>query len=146
METLKKINWLEIYSVDNKIIDDEHKELIEIYNSLVTAVQNNESNERLSKIILNLTSCSLLHFKMEDEYMQKLYSTALFAFKKTHKNFIYKISMINVELSMGYSVNMTEICSYLKKWLESHLVTESAYYHRSRMFETKIIQSEAVAI
>ncbi len=146
MKTLKQINWLETYSVGNVIIDNEHKELIEIYNSLVKAIENNEGNERYSQIILNLTSCSLLHFKMEDEYMKELYSSVLFAFKKTHKNFIYKIAMINVELSMGNSVEMIEVSLYLKKWLESHLITESAYYHRSVMLETKIIQNEAIAI
>ena len=146
MGAIEKINWIETYSVGNEIVDNEHKELIEIYNSLAIAIENNEGNEKYSQIIQNLTSCSLLHFKMEDEYMQELYNTVLFAFKKTHKNFIYRIAMINVELSMGYSVDMQGICLYLKKWLESHLITESAYYHRSRMLETKIIQNEAVAI
>jgi hemerythrin-like metal-binding protein len=146
MKTLEKINWLETYSVENDIIDTEHKELIEIYNRLVNAVENNTGSQEYSQIIQNLISCSLLHFKMEDEYMDELYNSGLFAFKKTHKNFVYKIAMINVELSMGYSVNMPGVCSYLKKWLESHLITESAYYHRSRMVETKIIQNEAVAI
>ena len=78
--------------------------------------------------------------------MFELYKSVLFAFKTTNKNFIYKIAMLNVELSMGYSVNMYSTVMFLQNWLESHLVTESAYYYRHKMLETQIIKNEAIAI
>ena len=59
------MNWTTELSIGNKNIDEDHRQLIEIYNDLVDFITMNQSREEFAVILSKMTDYTLKHFKKE---------------------------------------------------------------------------------
>jgi hemerythrin-like metal-binding protein len=65
------VEWNEEFSVNVKLIDDQHQQMLDIVNSLHTAVEASADKETLNKILIDLYAHTRAHFSTEDELMKK---------------------------------------------------------------------------
>jgi len=128
MEYFEKIIWTNELSVGNIEIDNEHKRLIGIYNDLVEYVELSKNREELAKILSKMTDYSLIHFKREEEYMQKLSYPKLDEHKRFHRDFIFKVAMYNIDLLGINPPNPKDIIKFLEKWWVNHILKSDIDY------------------
>jgi len=122
METTRKVILWDRLSIGNPEIDNDHKMLLEIYNDLVDLIEFKKSREEFAKILTKMTDYSLGHFKKEEKYMEYISYPKLKEHRDFHRNYIYKVSMFNVDLLGTNPPNPEEIIDFLKKWWINHIL------------------------
>jgi len=122
MDNKKKRVWTNELSIGNSTKDDDHKKLLEIFNDLVELIENKKDRQEFAKILTKMTNYSLIHFKREEEYMRKLSYPILARHKNSHRNYIYKVAMYNVDLLSANPPDPKEIISFLEKWWTNHIL------------------------
>ncbi|MGD2033938.1 MAG: bacteriohemerythrin [Bacteroidales bacterium] len=136
MNTLEKIEWTSKFSIGNSKIDDDHKKLISIYNDLVDLIEFQKNREEFAKILTEMTDYSLIHFKKEEEYIEKLLYPKLKEHINYHKDYIYKVAMYNINLLSADPTSPEEIIRFLKKWWINHILSADLDYESFKK-ETK---------
>jgi hemerythrin len=125
---MEKISWSNDFSIGNPDIDIVHKDWINICNDLIEYNESKGNREAFAMILTKMTEYSLMHFKKEEEYMQKLNYPDLADHKRLHKDFSYKVAMYNIDL---YGVNppsINEVISFIDNWLIDHIVINDKKY------------------
>jgi len=121
MEKYEKIVWGPHFSVDNPEIDNEHKELISVYNELIDFIRMDEGRSGMAKILSELTDHCLKHFHREEEYMDRLDYPLAETHKKFHREFIYKVSLFISYLLSDHPPQPDEIVDFLNNWWYVHI-------------------------
>ena len=122
MENLEKLIWIEEFSVDNTNIDTVHKSLIDIYNNLIEYVESKRNLNEFAMILSKMTDYSLVHFKKEEEYMQKMSYPELTEHRRLHKDYIYKVAMYNANLLGINPPEIKEIINFIYIWWVDHIL------------------------
>ncbi len=67
---MRHIIWKQEYSLGISVIDNQHKQFLELMDQAYEAFYKNESKEQLSVLIENLRDYTLLHFSTEEKYFK----------------------------------------------------------------------------
>jgi hemerythrin len=115
------IEWKEVYSIGNNTIDEDHKKLFKILNSLEESI-NSLKAENISDLLNILIQYSEEHFKNEEQEMIKHSYFRIDKHIKEHNEFIESVKQIekkSMNLTFGTMMNMT---NFLKDWIITHLL------------------------
>ncbi len=82
------VEWDESFSVGVKEIDEQHKKLISILNTLYHAMSRGKGKEILTHIIEELKNYAVYHFSTEEEYMKKFNCKIYKEHKALHDEFM----------------------------------------------------------
>jgi hemerythrin len=120
--------WNESYSVGIKLIDEQHKGLINILNKLYESFIDQTVGKMLEEIINELVDYSKFHFKTEE----KLFAESDYPDKEKHiiehQEFVDKINGFKTELEKGKSSLTFQLMNFLRNWLLNHIaVSDQAY-------------------
>ena len=119
---MEKIIWSDDFSIGNTDIDIVHKDWVNIYNDLIEYTESKGNREAFAMILTKMTEYSLMHFKKEEEYMQKMNYPDLADHKRHHKDYIYKVAMYNIDLLGVNPPSKNEIISFIDNWLIDHIL------------------------
>lgn len=117
---MEQIQWSEKISVNNHIIDRQHKTLIKLTNKLIS-----HSNKKTSSKIINETLTELLkytqyHFQDEEKLMKQLNYPNFENHKIQHKEFIYKVTMFCKDVLDQKKTITDELITFLTDWIIHH--------------------------
>lgn len=84
--------WKEIYSVNNSIIDKEHKQLFDIAQEAFIPVEEKDKTKKIKAILTDLYDYMKIHFAHEEKFMSEINYPKLDEHKKLHKEIILKIN------------------------------------------------------
>ena len=115
------IQWSEDYSVGIKDMDEEHKKLIEIINTLYDAMKIGKSKDVLEKVFSDLLSYTTVHFTDEELLMENNNYPGLVDQRNQHNQFVAKIEEQYEKFKSGFSLVSVEIMNFLKEWLLNHI-------------------------
>lgn len=132
MSLLEKIQWSDGLSIGNASVDKDHQKLLKIYNDLVDLITNQRPQEEFAKILSEMTDYSLLHFKKEEEYLKSFEYPKFYEHKLLHMDYIYKVSMFNVELSRFRTTDPKEVILFLEQWWMNHIMEKDKEYEEYR--------------
>jgi hemerythrin len=122
------IEWDEMYSVNVKEIDDQHKGLFRIINDLNDAVSEGKAQDIIDATVHKMIEYAKVHFTTEEKYMTKFNYHDYPQHKTEHDRFNIKVLEMNTRLKSGVYIMSTEISRFLKDWLTNHiLVTDKKY-------------------
>ena len=124
-----EIKWSKELSIGNEKIDSEHKELLNIYNSMLKIT----NREEFAHILTKMTDYGLIHFKKEEAYMKDLSYPKYVSHKNLHRDYIYKVAMYNVELMSPNPPDPKEILIFLKRWWIYHILHNDFDYEQYRI-------------
>ncbi len=119
------INWNDGLSVGVKSIDDDHKKLLEIINTLSQAIERDEELPFYESIFSDLEKYVSIHFLREEALMKKCKHDDYEKHAKQHKEFADKIPAIKEKFfATTEYYNAKEVSSFLTDWLLNHILNE----------------------
>jgi len=125
-----KFEWTQNISVNDEIIDNQHKKLLNQINLLLEAIIEEKSISIVKETISFLDSYISDHLKYEEEYMQKNFYPDTQKHAEIHGNFIkkYKEFKTNLDAAGPSKELLLEIQSFLGSWWIEHIGTEDKKY------------------
>lgn len=117
------IEWSESLATGNSDIDDQHKELLRRFDSLMTACNQKKGKEEVYNVLLFLGDYVRLHFAMEEQ-LQKTHNYPSYPdHKEQHEGFIRDLRKLEHQfkdegatLSLVIQTNQTMV-----NWLVNHI-------------------------
>lgn len=127
----KKFLWDESISVGDEKIDDDHKELFAITNTLLDAINTEKSEEVFLSIFTRLDNYVKHHFQREERLMQKYHYPKLDAHIALHREFEAQLPKVKEKFLSSYSKEAAlQIYQFLTDWLIQHIIKEDLQYAR----------------
>lgn len=115
------INWNDTYSVKVRMLDNQHKRLIEIINTLHDGMKTGKSNEILGKIIFDLIGYTKTHFQSEEDLFEKYNYPNKVLHKKEHDEFVKTVGKFYEDFKSGRTGLSLDVMNFLTNWLTKHI-------------------------
>lgn len=130
------IKWEKKFELGIPVIDNHHKHLVELCNTLHKdlLMQNNNIKKdvpwqiTLSGILRELADYTKYHFDFEEKYMQMANFSKYTEHKKRHKEFVDKVADILKTFDKASIKTSFEIANFLRDWILSHVAYEDTLY------------------
>ena len=115
------IAWQDHYKIGVAAIDQDHEQLIRIYNEIVLNAQR-PSGGKLNQVTLNmLAEYAINHFRVEEEMMLSMNYPGYLDHKSAHQLFYDYIEDLGIALSNGDDEN-SDFIEFLGDWILSHVL------------------------
>ena len=122
---INKIEWNDGMSVGVKAIDNDHKHLILLIDSLSSAIELGEGEDVLEGLINQLADYADDHFKREEALMKSCNYHDVDNHGKLHSEFLEKIPAFKLKLLNADSIRVAlEVNSFLYEWLLNHVLVD----------------------
>ena len=124
------IIWSNTLSCGIKLIDNQHKHLVELVNELFRHVTGNEEEENFyfSKVIHEAVKYIKEHFSTEEKIMKVTKFSGYTEHKRAHDIFILTVANAVSELTSGKRVSLCSFTKFLKDWILSHIAVMDKQY------------------
>jgi hemerythrin-like metal-binding protein len=120
--------WSEKYSVGVESIDKQHREIITSLGSLLEAMKQGRANEITPQTLLALEKYASLHFQKEEYFFERFNYPDKAKHIGEHRYFTQKIAQLKTDLSSGKITITFELLSFMKDWIEHHILVEDKKY------------------
>jgi len=115
--------WGHTYSIGNDLVDNQHKKLMELINTL-HRIESGESDEDINDVLNELVNYTVYHFKSEEELQQKHNYPGYEAHKEIHKQLVSEVSKNLELLRTGDEAIKEKLMIFLTDWLKDHILGE----------------------
>ena len=139
---MELIKWSEKYSVNNFLLDSQHKKLIAIINELHTAMKVARVNEIMQTIFDVLIWYTKEHFRTEEQIMLKFNYPGFNEHKEEHERLTEQVLKLQKNYKDGETLITMETMNFLKSWLINHIEgTDKKYKDKiiGNSFDKKIL-------
>lgn len=127
---MSRISWNQELSVGVKEIDDQHKELIGIANTLLEAVDNGNGPAVAEKIIKRLRDYTVHHFSSEEALMRKERYPNLSEHMARHGRLKQDVKQFQRLIYERKSPAPAMVMTFLRDWLLDHILTYDREFAR----------------
>ena len=117
--------WNKNFDTGIAIIDEQHKKLLELVNSLAKHFVNQSDVITLNNVFDELTAYTIYHFETEEAIWHQYFpdDELEIAHKATHQKFIDEIIRFRTEESkVGAEQVIENVLSFLTQWLAFHIL------------------------
>jgi len=121
---MKDIVWGNILSIGVDEIDEDHRKLIDIFNTLNHALTDNESPAYLAAVLEELINCTVWHFSHEERLMLKHGYDKMDEHKEIHQNLIASAKDLQGKILKGDSAIGGDEIEFLEHWLTGHIFSD----------------------
>jgi hemerythrin len=138
MATEPSIIWSPIMSVNDKVIDNQHKKLIQALNDINQVVRLRPNVKEIRKVIEVFTKYSKEHLDYEEKYLTKNNYKSIRMHKNRHQKYRDYFKTFEHQfnrLSKAKSPDMEKILimvitaeSFLAGWWSKHILIEDKQY------------------
>lgn len=118
--------FTEKYWTGIELIDKEHKRLFEIIqetHELTNDILFNDKYDEIKKIIAQLKDYTLMHFKDEEAYMERIHYKGLEAQQCAHQAFVYHLNEVDLDqVDSDQEGYLKSLIAFLLDWLANHIL------------------------
>jgi hemerythrin len=113
-----------------KILDDQHKGLLDFVNEIFSHASGDEKEERawFKEVIQQAVSYVKEHFATEEKYMVATKFPGYAAHKKVHDEFTLTVVKSVKEFDAGKRLVLEKFAYFLKDWVLSHVAVMDRQY------------------
>ncbi len=115
------ITWSDKYSVNNSLMDSQHKKLIALINELNSAMKEGKGKLILHKIFDELINYTKYHFSNEEQLMKKVNYAGLIEHQQIHKDLTKQVLDLQEKYLTDSNLVTFETMNFLKNWLLNHI-------------------------
>ena len=121
--------WSDEYSVHLRVIDNDHKDLVNTVNSLHEAISAGAARGQIGQIIGNLAKYVDEHFSREEAFMETYDYPDLASHKRLHRHLTRTVYAIRIIFtSKPKKIDPTKLLTFLREWLIHHILQEDTKY------------------
>lgn len=118
------INWQDEFLTGVKDCDLQHKKIFNMINALYDGIKFNIERKTLKSSLETLKKYMEIHFKTEEEMLERCGYPETEVHKEEHKKFLENFEkLLNQE-----NLNYLEVLRFLKNWWISHLLNQDRKY------------------
>ena len=115
--------WKREYSIGHYQTDNEHKELISLANKVIRFSTAGEDIEKVRASLRALREYTIIHFRNEENYMERIGYQAIDQHKACHAELIARLNEVVAE-----NTNLKDLVHGLKRlmvvWVIEHIIHE----------------------
>jgi hemerythrin len=112
--------WRAEYQVNIEIIDNQHKQLVELLNKLYEAMREGKGREITAQVLNELVEYTKLHFATEEKLLQEQAFPGFLAHLSEHTRLTSKVIEYQQAYIAGGSISV-QLSMFLKDWLITHI-------------------------
>lgn len=124
---MEYIRWESAYALDLPEIDNQHRELLEVMNTLWACVVKAAPEKELEDVLDQLREYTRTHFVAEETLMRIQQYPQLDAHMKQHQDFIDQLTQAKGKLATNPAAAL-ELLGFLKDWLVNHIDRSDRHY------------------
>ena len=124
------IIWKEEFSVGVAEVDFEHRELIELINSLHDSARSGEDRDKVIESLGEIYAQIASHFALEEKMMRLSHYSALPEHKQDHETLLDDLRDIMDEVEDDGEYDEAQLSTDLERWFSDHFRTHDAKLHR----------------
>ena len=121
LKSQQHLEWKSEYSVGIASIDVQHRKLIELINSLQTAVDYSTGEVFERKALDELVDYTKTHFKFEEDMMEQNGYPDFESHRESHVRMIAKVDEVIEAYRQDQDAAMQQALDFLKDWLINHI-------------------------
>ena len=120
--------WQEEYSVGVKELDDQHRTLLNIINTLVEKQSDFENQKYFTTNLPSLIHYAYTHFATEEGYLHKANFPDLQQHILEHVDFIMQTLSLSEKSKTHDMTSRKELLDFLEKWYALHVLGSDRHY------------------
>lgn len=113
--------WNESYSVRVRPMDEQHKRLFEIINSLAEAMRDGKGDVAVRDTVDQLAVYTRTHFLQEEMLMRKANYPGLPAHQAQHQKLMADVEQYKRALEQGRNASPVTLLNFVREWLVHHI-------------------------
>lgn len=124
------IEWSDDFSVHNKLIDEQHRELIRITNEFYVNCQTGGVIAKVSFLTALKAAVHYVktHFSTEEEIMRKVQYPEFEQHKKQHDDFVAEVQRQSKLFENEDNPDPAKFVSFLQNWIFGHIAASDKKY------------------
>jgi len=124
------VSWSNKLSCGVKIIDDQHKGLVDLVNEMFNHATGNIVQERdyFNRVIQETVNYVKTHFATEEKLMIATKFPGYPDHKKEHESFILTVVENIKEYEAGGRITLIKFSRFLRDWILSHIAMQDKRY------------------
>ena len=123
------LTWKPEYSVGIEAVDFEHREMIDLLNSLYVEMQGSKDANSIEQFLGDIHATISAHFALEERVMQRAGYAEYEAHKNDHEDLLDQIRDLMDIYSLDPESGLSVLQQQLSSWFESHFSTFDARLH-----------------
>ena len=124
------IVWTDKFACGIRLIDDQHRGLVDLINEMFNHVTGNQVQEHsyFSRVIHQTVEYVKKHFSTEEKILYAAKFAGYEEHKKEHENFIRAIIENTYAYEAGKRLTLVNFTRFLKDWVLSHIALMDKQY------------------
>lgn len=122
------LSWNDNLSVGIDVIDEDHKKLIGLINTLQTAVMYSSGETYERQALQEVVDYTVYHFKREEDLMSEHGYPNFEEHKKSHHKMIEEVNKLVDEYENNRDNAICDLTKFLKSWLIKHIAGTDQQY------------------
>lgn len=119
-ESLRHIEWSVNKDTGLEIIDDDHKNLVSLFNHCIDVTEGSDNKDRLIEILEELLNYINFHFRREEVIMKICDYPGLSRHKQQHEQLIDSLNQYIKAFTSG-ELRAETLLYFLYEWLSLHV-------------------------
>jgi hemerythrin len=120
--------WQEKYSVNIRVLDEQHKRFFEILGNLYDSKGRVADAPFLGARVWELSMYAVVHFDTEELMMSEYSFSEYEEHRKEHEAFKEKVAIFQKDLETGQTSLALDMITFLTGWLERHILNVDQHY------------------
>jgi hemerythrin len=127
---MPELNWSPAISVNDKVIDDQHKKLFEILNQALLKKERGAGRDEMIDVLRELVNYSDYHFRTEDNYMLDNNYPLFQNHRREHGQYLRQLGVLIEAYEKSETGLPDQISAFLEQWLVRHVSESDLRYAR----------------
>jgi len=120
--------WTSELATGVKIIDDQHRKLVDMINQLYGAMKSGQSRSVMEKILDGLAEYTVYHFGTEEKYFDQFKYSETVQHKRLHEDLKSQVVAVIGKFKSGQADVSMDLMNFLKDWLVNHIIKTDKRY------------------
>jgi hemerythrin-like metal-binding protein len=118
---LPLIEWNDSLSVELDCIDEQHKKLVDILNSLHGSSASTKDPEAVKNILNDLVEYTVYHFGFEESLLREHHYPDFDNHLLAHQALVAQVGKFNEDFQAGRAKLSSDLFKFLRSWLNGHI-------------------------